>query len=206
MQARSTVHDASIMTDIDELGDTVDSAGPIRFQCSANRRTAWGMLGLLIVMVPAIGFVIATGHLFVAAVATLVLPFGLRTVAGVLMHRGPRLTIDETGIHDVIWPWGLIEWADIRSVHLHLFSGDVAFCVEPRDPRRLRDGRLWPLVVADRIASWLGRGRSPAHIRLMLLDTTGEEIFEFLVDSGYLELTEIGEAGHRLLEVDFDDE
>lgn len=160
------------------------------------------MLGLVIVMVPVIGFMIATGHVVTAAMVSVVLPFGLRVVAAVLFHRGPRLTIDEHGIHDVIWPFGLIEWADIHAVHLHHFSSDVAFCVEPRDGQRLTAGRLRMLVWIDRLTSWISDGRSPAHIRLRLLDTTGDDIFDFLEDSGYLELTEIGEEGHGLHEED----
>jgi len=139
---------------------------------------------------------LAGGRIAGAALVAVVVPFGLRHVMPLLRHRGPRLFIDERGVEDLLWPFGLIAWEDIHSVHLQACGRDVAFCVVPRDPSRLTRDRPRMLRWTDAIASFIGGGRSPAHVRLRLLVADEEELFEFLLASGLLERTAIGAAAH----------
>jgi len=62
-----------------------------------------------------------------------------------VFDRRPRIVIDDDGILDRTLKVGLIEWADIRSVHLKHSQGQPFLCLDLRDSTKYTE-RLSPIL------------------------------------------------------------
>ena len=64
--------------------------------------------------------------------------FGIGAVVGLVegTRRGPRLTLDETGVHDRSLGVGVIEWADIVSAEPYGVAKKPFIGLELRDPAK----------------------------------------------------------------------